>query len=97
VLAIAHRRIRASRSHISTNRIPTKALPTTVNTLGDRIMVKRFERGLSRAQLARLLGVMTKIVVQWENDLLLPHDCEREALAKVLSVEESFLLLESNR
>jgi ribosome-binding protein aMBF1 (putative translation factor) len=96
MLAIAHRQIQASRSHISMNRMPNKAMPITVKTLGDRIMVKRFEMDLSQRQLARLVRVTTKIVVQWENDLLTPNDGERQALAKVLCVEESFLSLESN-
>ena len=72
-------------------------MPTTVKTFGDRIMVKRFEMGLSQRQLAQLLGVTAGLVVQWENDLLQPHDCERQALAKVLPFEIGFLSLNSNR
>jgi ribosome-binding protein aMBF1 (putative translation factor) len=52
--------------------------------------------GLSQRQLAQLLGVATKIVVHWENELLLPNDCERQALAKALCFEAGFFSLESN-
>jgi DNA-binding transcriptional regulator YiaG len=85
------------RSHISPNRIPKKAIPTTVKTLGDRILVKRFEMGLSQCQLARLLGVTTRLVVQWEQDFQMPNDSEWQELAKFLCFEASFLSLESNR
>jgi DNA-binding transcriptional regulator YiaG len=95
-LAIAHRKIKASRSHIGTNRSHKKAIPTTPKTLGDHILLKRFEKGLSQRQLAHLLEVPTSQVIRWENDARLPTEPEWRALAVALSLESGLIQWKSN-
>jgi transcriptional regulator with XRE-family HTH domain len=67
-----------------------------VKTLGDRILVKRFEKGLSQRQLAHLLDIPISRVMQLENDLLMPTDTERQALASVLSLDSGNIRFKPN-
>jgi DNA-binding transcriptional regulator YiaG len=89
-LGIAQRTIRVSRRHIPTNRHPRKALPQAPKTLGDHIQVKRFEKGLTRSKLARMLEVPAELVTNWERDLKTPNDGQWQALAEVLRLEPGF-------
>jgi ribosome-binding protein aMBF1 (putative translation factor) len=95
-LGIARRKIIVSRRHIPTNRHPRKALPKALKTLGDHIQVKRFEKGLTRSRLARMLEVPPELVTNWERDLETPNDGEWQALAQTLSFETGFSSLRPN-
>jgi DNA-binding transcriptional regulator YiaG len=83
-LGFAHRTIRASRSHISTNRKPRKAFPTTVKTLGDEIQVKRKESELSARKLAGMLSVPVATVTSWERGQSIPDPSQLALLSKLL-------------
>jgi ribosome-binding protein aMBF1 (putative translation factor) len=67
VLGIAQRTIRVSRSYISTNRKPRKSLPKSVQTLGDLIQIKRYEKRFTLWRLAQKMGIATATVRAWEN------------------------------
>jgi DNA-binding transcriptional regulator YiaG len=45
-----------------------KAIPSAIETLGDYLLLKRFEKGLSQWQVAHTMGVTTKTVKWWERD-----------------------------
>jgi ribosome-binding protein aMBF1 (putative translation factor) len=85
-LGITQRTIRASRSHIPSNRRAWKAFPTTLKTLGDCIKAKRFEKGLLQRELAEKLGVSKLRVKLWEHDQRVPNEAQRQALSDILSL-----------
>ena len=85
LLGIAQRKIRASRGHIGTNRRPRKSLPTTVKTLGDRIQVCRYEKGLLQSELAEKMGITIEAIQLLENDLRVPKDKEWQMLETILA------------
>jgi len=61
-----------------------KSFPETIKTLGDEIYVKRFEKGLTREQLAARAGILASTLAGWENGTGTPSDFERTRLASVL-------------
>jgi ribosome-binding protein aMBF1 (putative translation factor) len=81
LLGIAQRTIRLSRSHIPTNRRPRKSLPTSIQTLGDLIQVKRYEKKLTLWQLAQKMGITTASARAW-NDGTGQPDIEQIALLR---------------
>jgi ribosome-binding protein aMBF1 (putative translation factor) len=86
LLGIAHRTIRISRSHISINRRPRKVFPTTLETLGDRLQVARFEKGLLLSELAQKLQIPTVLVKRWEENLETPTKDQWEKVAYLLNL-----------
>src|SRR5688572_25992230 len=66
LLGIGQRRIVASRAGISAKRNPRKAFPSTPQTLGDYLQVKRLENGLCLRQVADNLEVPISLVRAWE-------------------------------
>jgi hypothetical protein len=46
LLVCEQRQIRVSRTHIPTNRQHRKPLPSTIQTLGDHVRAKRYDKGL---------------------------------------------------
>jgi DNA-binding transcriptional regulator YiaG len=87
-LAIAQRTITVCRKHISTNRSPKKAIPTLIQTLGDYLLLKRFEKGLSQRQVAQRVDVTILTVKQWEGDRQTPTEAEWLALKDLLNLTE---------
>jgi DNA-binding transcriptional regulator YiaG len=51
------------------NRLPRKSVPTITNILGDRIQIKRFEKGLLQTELATKLGVFVELLKVWDEDV----------------------------
>jgi DNA-binding transcriptional regulator YiaG len=86
-LAIAQQTIRASRSHISTNRQPRKSIPTNPKTLGDYIHIKRYEKRLTLSQVADNIGVTVAVVKSFESDVELPNDLQWLSLQELLGVD----------
>jgi DNA-binding transcriptional regulator YiaG len=78
---------------IPANRKPRKPLPTIIKTLGDRIQVRRFEKGLLQSEVAEKLRVPISLVRAWENDVLEPNHDEWNRLAKVLGTSNLALEL----
>jgi DNA-binding transcriptional regulator YiaG len=83
-LGIAQRQIRVSRSHISTSRQPRKPLPTSRQTLGDLIQVKRYGKNLTLWQLGQKMGITTASVRAWEQGTDRPNHEQMVLLAKHL-------------
>jgi len=84
LLGFAQRSVRTSRSHIPVDRRQTKPYPTTPKTLGDHIKAKRFEKELSQAELAGMLGVRKPVIQLWEHDRRVPTVTEQKRLVELL-------------
>ena len=64
----------------------------TAATFGDRIAAAREAQSLSQKSLARKIGVATKTLDAWENDLSEPRANRLQMLAGILNVSISWLL-----
>lgn len=62
------------------------------STFGDRVVAARESRHLSAKALARHLGVATKTVENWENDIAEPRANKLQMLSGVLNVSIPWLL-----
>jgi DNA-binding transcriptional regulator YiaG len=96
LLAIEQRIIRTSRAHIPVIRNPRKSFPTSVKTIGNAIIVKRKEKGLTQMQLAAMLGVPISLVILWEADLRIPTKTNRQALVKCLGLPQTIIAPKPN-
>ena len=83
-MGIAQRQIRVSRTHIPTPRIQRKPLPTSIQTLGDLIQVKRYEKRITLWQLAQKMGITSASVQAWENGTGQPNSQQIVLLTKQL-------------
>lgn len=61
-------------------------------TFGDRVAAGREAQSLSHAQLARHLGVATRTIEAWENDVSEPRANKLQMLSGVLNVSIPWLL-----
>ena len=61
-------------------------------TFGDRVAAAREAQSLSQSQLARHLGVATRTVEAWENDLSEPRANKLQMLSGVLNVSMPWVL-----
>jgi ribosome-binding protein aMBF1 (putative translation factor) len=86
-LGIAQRTIRVARNHIPINRKPRKSLPTSIQTLGDLIQVKRYEKKITLWQLAQKMGIATASVRAWEAGSSEPNSQQMAFLAKALEIK----------
>jgi DNA-binding transcriptional regulator YiaG len=77
-----------SRRHIPTKRRPRKAFPTTLQTPGDHIRLKRLEKGLTQKQLAQMLHVPVRHVQWWETNVKTPDGVGWSTLACLLNPSE---------
>jgi ribosome-binding protein aMBF1 (putative translation factor) len=64
------------------------------DTFGGRIVRARETTGLSTAQLARRIGVLTETMQAWESDRLMPRTNQIVRLAGLLNVSPTWLLVE---
>ncbi len=64
----------------------------TAATFGDRIAAAREAQSLTQKSLARKIGVATKTLDAWENDLSEPRANRLQMLAGILNVSISWLL-----
>lgn len=62
------------------------------STFGDRVVAARDAKNLSAKALARHLGVATKTVEKWENDVSEPRANKLQMLSGVLNVSIPWLL-----
>ena len=85
LLGIAQRQVRVSRSHIPAKRNSRKPLPTSVKTLGDLIHIKRYEKRLTRQQLAEKMGIAHTLIRAWERGASQPSEQQMEQLRKLLA------------
>jgi DNA-binding transcriptional regulator YiaG len=73
MLGIAHRQIRVSRTHIPAPKIHRKPLPTSIQTIGDLIQIKRYEKKLTLWQLAQKMGIAAASLRAWEDGTYQPN------------------------
>ncbi len=64
------------------------------DTFGDRIVRAREATGLSTAQLARRVGVLTETMQAWESGRLMPRTNQTVRLSGLLNVSPTWLLVE---
>lgn len=61
-------------------------------TFGDRLSAAREAAGLEQKQLAKRIGVKTKTVAAWENDVTEPRAARLQMLSGLLNVSLGWLL-----
>jgi ribosome-binding protein aMBF1 (putative translation factor) len=86
-LGLAQRQIRVSRAHIPLNRHRRKQIPTVINTSGDYIQAKRYEKGLHPYQIAGKMGIETALILAWESGSRTPDEKQWQMLSDLLSFD----------
>ncbi|MDB6123646.1 MAG: hypothetical protein JWQ71_2639 [Pedosphaera sp.] len=61
-------------------------MPTISKSLGDKIQIKRFEKGLLQSQVAKELNVATARVKSWEANFEKPSQAQWLELVKLLGL-----------
>jgi DNA-binding transcriptional regulator YiaG len=84
-LGIAQRTIRLSRQPFVDNRNVRKAIPTTPKTLGDRLLLSRYKRGLKQDEMAKAMGVPVLLISKWERDICQPSGEQMRQLESILA------------
>jgi len=90
-LGIAQRQIRTSRAHVPPICHRRKPLPTSIQTLGDLIQIKRYEKRLTVWQLALKMGIATATVRAWEGNDKQPNELQMTQLENLLGFQASSL------
>jgi len=83
-LGIAQRQIRINYAQKSRTQQRSKPLPTSIQTIGDWIQVKRQEKNLTSGHLAAKMGIATALVRSWENGTSQPDSQQLKVLARLL-------------
>ena len=84
LLAIAQRTVRAYRAHIPLNRRSRRHIPTAINTPGDYLHAKRYEKGLHRYQIAKKMRITGSLVLVWERGESEPDAMQWDMLGRIL-------------
>jgi ribosome-binding protein aMBF1 (putative translation factor) len=92
LLGIAQRQIRVSRSPLPPGHCRRKPLPTSIQTLGYFIQVRRYEKRLPLWQLAQKMGITTASVQAWEEGTSQPDGQQMALLTKYLRFELANIL-----
>jgi len=66
-------------------------------TIGKRIKRLRERKGLTQAELGKLLGLSDKAVSTWENDLKVPRMSTLQKIADIFCVSGSYLMGENGK
>jgi DNA-binding transcriptional regulator YiaG len=96
-LACEQRHIRVSRAHIPIIRSHRKHLPSAIQTLGDYIQAKRYEKGLHPYQVAAKMGISASLVSAWECGTQAPDEKQWQMLSTLLSFDSGVDLLKPHR
>jgi ribosome-binding protein aMBF1 (putative translation factor) len=96
-LASAQRQIRVSRAHIPLNRHRRKQLPSVIQTPGDYLQAKRYEKGLHPYQAAAKLGIAASLVSAWERGTSTPDQKQWQMLSTLLSFDAGVELPKPHR
>jgi ribosome-binding protein aMBF1 (putative translation factor) len=97
LLACEQRHVRVSRAHIPLNRQRRKPLPSAIETLGDYIQAKRYEKGLHPYQVAGKLGIGASLVSAWERGAEMPDENQWQMLSSLLSFDSGVNLPKPHR
>lgn len=87
---IAHRTINVVRKQLARRFTPHKSVPTAVRTLGDRIRLARFEKGLGKYKLAKMMGISPARLGYLERDVNEPTKEEKRNLESILAPYDPF-------
>jgi ribosome-binding protein aMBF1 (putative translation factor) len=93
-LGIAQRQIRINYAQKSRKQQRSKPLPTSINTLGDWIQVKRMEKNLSPCHLAAKMGIATALVRSWEDGTAQADSQQLKVLADILGFDAGIWRIE---
>jgi ribosome-binding protein aMBF1 (putative translation factor) len=88
-LGIAQRTICHIRKHLERH-YTSKAVPITVKTLGDRIRLARYEKGLDKGELAKTMGISPIRIGLFERDANEPNRQEMQNLEAILGPVSRF-------
>jgi DNA-binding XRE family transcriptional regulator len=91
VLAYTQRKIRVKLNLSNEKFSPRKLFPVSPKTLGDYLMVKRYEADLNQAEVAAKLKVAEITLRAWEYDRKAPNDIQLLALKELLSLNTDVL------
>ncbi len=86
LLGFSQRLIKVTRSDIPVKLRHRKPCPTTVNTLGERIRVRRLEMRLTQSEMAGKLGISKFKLGLWERGHAVPTEAQRWNLVAVLGI-----------
>jgi DNA-binding transcriptional regulator YiaG len=89
--------VRVSRTHISLNRKPRKRIPTSINTPGDYILAKRYEKGLHPYEIGKKMGIAGSLVLAWERGESRPDEAQWNMLGRVLAFDAGVALPKPHR
>ncbi|HEV2691813.1 MAG TPA: hypothetical protein VG347_02850 [Verrucomicrobiae bacterium] len=76
-----------SRAHIPLNRKPRKHIPTGINTPGDYILAKRYEKGLHPYEIGKKMGIAGSLILAWERGESQPDEAQWDMLGRLLSFD----------
>lgn len=97
MLACEQRKSTVSRSHIPLNRKRRKQIPSVIQTLGDYIQAKRYEKGLHPYQVAGKMGIAASLVLAWERGTVKPDEKQWQMLSNLLSFDSGVDLQKPHR
>jgi ribosome-binding protein aMBF1 (putative translation factor) len=97
LLPCAQRHIRVSRAHIPLNRHRRKQLPSAIQTIGDYIQAKRYEKGLHPYQVADKMGIAASLISAWERGTQSPDEKQLQMLSTLLSFDSGVDLPKPHR
>ena len=89
-MGIAQRQIRIKFSHKLRKLNHAKPLPTSINTIGDWVQVKRQEKNLTHSHLAVKMGIATSLVLSWEDGNSQPDSQQMKVLASLFGYDADF-------
>jgi DNA-binding transcriptional regulator YiaG len=96
-LACEQRHIRVSRAHIPIIRSRRKHLPRAIETIGDYIQAKRYEKGIHPYQVAGKLGISATLVSAWERGTEMPDERQWQMLSNLLLFDSGMKLPKPHR
>ena len=90
-MGIAQRTVEAILPIFKQRFSPRKLIPVNVNTLGDKLLLKRIEASLSQPEVAQIAGVSTRTVRKWEHGLVCPNEDHWQILNRIFSFDFRFI------
>jgi transcriptional regulator with XRE-family HTH domain len=69
------------------NRKPRKRIPTKINTPGDYILAKRYEKGLHPHEIGKKMGISGSLVLAWERGEGQPDEAQWNMLGRLLAFD----------
>ncbi len=87
LLGICHRTVKASFPKISRHLLDAKHAPPTSRTIGDRLRLERIYRGLKQSELASMIDVTTRTIMNWEQNQTLNKPMNQAKILDFLNVK----------